>query len=71
MIKRKKQKSVQVLQKTFILIDEDKDPEEAKQKWLDKLNKRKGYKHLDRQQQRREAETIRSGKVMQRTKYKR
>ena len=64
------QKSVQVLPKTFILIDEDQDPEEAKIKWLAKLNSRKGYKRLDRQQQRRELMTIRSNKVMQRTRYK-
>lgn len=64
------QKSVQVMPKTFILIDEDEDPEEAKRKWLTKLNSKKGYKKLDEQQKRREMMTIRSGKVMQRTKYK-
>lgn len=64
------QKSVQVMPKTFILIDSDQDPEEAKRKWLEKFNKRKGYKPLDKNQVRRERETIRSGKVMQRTKYK-
>jgi len=65
------QKSIQVMPKTFILIDSDKDPEEAKIKWLDKLNKRKGYKPLDKQQQRRELMTIRGGKVLQRTKFRR
>ncbi len=65
------QKSVQVMPKTFILIDEDQNSEEAKIKWLAKLNNRKGYKKLDVQQQRRELMTIRSGKVMQRTKYRR
>lgn len=65
------QKSVQVLPNTFILIDSDKDPEEAKTKWLAKFNKRRDYKPLDKQQQRRERETIRSGKTLQRTKYKR
>lgn len=55
---------------TFILIDENQDPEESKQKWLAKLYKRKGYKPLDRQQQRREIITIRSGKLMQRTKFR-
>jgi len=65
------QKSVQVMPNTFILIDSDKDPEEAKQKWLDKLNKREGYKPLDDQQKRRELMTIRGGKVLQRTKFRR
>lgn len=64
------QKSVKVLPNCYILIDADKDPEEAKIKWLAKLHSRRDYKPLDKQQKRREAMTIRSGKVMQRTKYK-
>jgi hypothetical protein len=64
----KPQKRVQVLPNTWILIDEDRDEREAKANWIRKhvaLNK-----DLNEEQKRRELMTIRSGKVMQRTKYR-
>jgi hypothetical protein len=67
-MEQKPQKRVQVLPNTWILIDADRDEQEAKSNWLKKhiaLNK-----DLDEQQKRREMMTIREGKVMQRTRYK-
>lgn len=70
MVNNKPQISIKVLDKpkTFIMIDADKNPEEAKYLWLKKHSDIKAF--LPMQQKRREAENIRGGRVIQRTKYK-
>lgn len=70
MEKNKPQISIKVLDKpeTFIMIDADKNPEEAKFLWLKKHSDIKAF--LPMQQKRREAVTLRSNRVLQRTKYK-
>lgn len=63
-------KSVKVLDRplTFILVDEDRDEAEVKANWLQKRDK--ADKSLSDEQKRREFETVRGGKVLQRSKYK-
>jgi len=68
--KSPRQKRVKVLDypETFILIDADKDADEAKANWLEKHNFIK--KPLSQGQINRERDTVRGGKVYQRAKYK-
>jgi hypothetical protein len=64
----KPQKRILVYPNTWILIDADRNEKEAKYLWL-----KKHYlasRDVDEQQKRREQITIRSNKVMQRTRYK-
>jgi hypothetical protein len=67
----KPQKTIQVLSKpaTYITIDADVDETEAKRKWLKKYFDRKSA-FLSDEQKRREFQTIRQGKTMQRTRYR-
>jgi hypothetical protein len=71
MVENKPQKRILVYPNTWILIDADRDENEAKAKWLAKFNK--GNKPLDEHQKRRELNSIREGKVIQmkRMKFKR
>jgi hypothetical protein len=64
----KPQKRIQVYPNTWILIDADRNEQEAKYLWLRKHALQNH--NVDEQQKRRELMTIRSGKVMQRTRYK-
>jgi len=63
----KPQKRVQVSPNTWIIIDADANEKEAINRFKKKHNL---LPVLDEQQKRREQMTIRSNKVLQRTKYK-
>ena len=66
----KNQKSVKVLDRppTYILVDEDRNEAEVIAKWRRKYAI--GKTELSEEQKRREFETVRGGKVLQRSKYK-
>ena len=66
-MEKKQQKEVRVLPNTVILVDIDEDEEEVKAKWLQKYHRAV----LSDEQQRRERESIRAGKVSQRKNFKR
>ena len=53
---------------TYILIDEDRDPVEAVATWRKRHNM--GRVELSEEQQRRERESVRAGKVFQRKKFR-
>lgn len=61
-------KQVKVLNhpETFILVDDNKDEEQAKVEWQKRYNRQ----NLSNEQKRREHEIVRGGKVMQRIRYK-
>jgi hypothetical protein len=54
---------------TYILIDEDRDPAEVIATWRKRYNM--GRVELSEEQQRRERESVRAGKVTQRKNFKR
>jgi hypothetical protein len=66
----KRQKTIKVLDRppTFILIDIDANEAEAKANWLKKYLS--VNRTLSEEQQRREREMIRGGRVIQRKSYK-
>jgi len=65
-----KKKTIKVLDRpaTYILIDIDADEAEAKANWLRK--RQSSDRTLSDEQQRREREMIRGGRVIQRKSYK-
>lgn len=66
-----KKKVIKVLERpaTYIIVDADLDENEARANWLRK--RQSVHRTISDEQQRREREMIRGGRVIQRKSYKR